>query len=82
MDHAFISKMHAADLCSKYAYQGLDLSEMRAVFASTPETFQNDGNGMKKKVCFMSPTAGPTAPTAPAILSPSTPHPHALPVPA
>jgi len=49
MDPAFISKMHAAVLCSKYAYQGLDLTEMRAVFASIPETFENDGDGKKKK---------------------------------
>jgi len=49
MDPTFISKMHAADLCSKYAFQGLDLTEMRTVFASIPETFENDSDGKKKK---------------------------------
>ena len=42
--------MHAADLSSKYAYQGLDVMEMRAVFLACPDTFLNDGDGKKAKV--------------------------------
>ena len=46
--------MHAADLNLTYSIQGLDLVELRAVWACLPETFENDGDdrkaGWKEKV--------------------------------
>jgi len=41
------AKLHIADLLSKYNNQGLDIVEMRAVWASLPEEFDNDGDGKK-----------------------------------
>ncbi|KAJ8601435.1 hypothetical protein CTAYLR_005921 [Chrysophaeum taylorii] len=41
------AKLHIADLLSKYNNQGLDIVEMRAVWASLPDEFDNDGNGKK-----------------------------------
>jgi len=36
-------------LRGKYATQGLDIVEMRAVFASLPNAFDNDGDGKKEE---------------------------------
>ena len=48
MDSTFISKMHAADLICKYAFNGLDVRETRALYAAMPPLgFQNDGDGRK-----------------------------------
>ena len=44
-----IGKVHVADLRSKYSYIGLDIVEMRAVYAALPITFENDGDGKKKE---------------------------------
>lgn len=46
-DKAHIAKMHAADLQMKYDIRGLDLVELRAVFASLPDKFDNDGDERK-----------------------------------
>lgn len=43
------AKLHIADLLSKYNNQGLDIVEMRAVWASLPEEFENDGDGKKSQ---------------------------------
>ena len=42
-----IAKTHIADLSNKYQVQGLDLSELRAVYAALPNEFENDRNGAK-----------------------------------
>jgi tetratricopeptide (TPR) repeat protein len=42
-----ISKLHIADLQSKYSPQGLDEVELRAVYHALPQTFENDGKGEK-----------------------------------
>ncbi|CAE7433819.1 nphp3, partial [Symbiodinium microadriaticum] len=42
-----IGRLHIADLQTKYSTQGLDEIELRAVFASLPDTFENDGKGDK-----------------------------------
>jgi tetratricopeptide (TPR) repeat protein len=42
-----ISRLHIADLQTKYSTQGLDEIELRAVFAALPVTFENDGKGDK-----------------------------------
>ena len=44
-----VRKMHVADLRSKFATQGLDIVEMRAVWASLPDEFDNDGDGKKEE---------------------------------
>ncbi|KAH8075703.1 myosin-kinesin ATPase superfamily-like protein [Aureococcus anophagefferens] len=41
------AKLHIADLLSKYNNQGLDIVEMRGVWASLPDVFDNDGDGKK-----------------------------------
>uniref|UniRef100_A0A7S2RMF6 KOW domain-containing protein n=1 Tax=Rhizochromulina marina TaxID=1034831 RepID=A0A7S2RMF6_9STRA len=46
---SIIAKTHAADLKVKFAFQGLDLRELRAVSAMLPQTFDNDSTGDKKK---------------------------------
>jgi len=43
-----IAKVHIADLRSKYIFQNLDLTEMRAIMAVLPEQFENDPNGEKE----------------------------------
>ncbi|CAN0093342.1 unnamed protein product, partial [Phaeothamnion confervicola] len=40
-------KIHIADLQTKYSNQGLDLVEMRAVWAAMPREFDLDGDGKK-----------------------------------
>jgi len=40
-------KVHIADLQTKYGNQGLDIVEMRAIWANMPEEFDNDGDGKK-----------------------------------
>jgi hypothetical protein len=42
-----IAKTHVADLRSKYSPQGLDIVELRAVFAAIPSEFENDADGGK-----------------------------------
>ena len=42
-----ISKMHVADLRGAYDARGLSLDELRAVYASLPSAFENDGDGKK-----------------------------------
>mmetsp|Transcript_10617 Transcript_10617/g.19713 ORF Transcript_10617/g.19713 Transcript_10617/m.19713 type:complete len:1963 (-) Transcript_10617:129-6017(-) len=44
-----IGKIHVADLRTKYSYVGMDIVEMRAVYAALPEAFENDGDGKKKE---------------------------------
>eukprot|EP00924_Labyrinthula_sp_SR-Ha-C_P014702 maker-scaffold_85-snap-gene-0.42-mRNA-1 protein AED:0.86 eAED:0.86 QI:86/1/0.5/1/1/1/2/0/951 len=44
-----IAKIHEADLMLKYACQGLDIREMRAVYVCLPDEFLNDAKGTKKK---------------------------------
>lgn len=44
-----IAKTHQADLNSKYTSQGLDIVEMRAVYAVLPEEFELDSDGKKAK---------------------------------
>ena len=44
-----MKRMHIADLTTKYGNQGLDIVEMRAIWANLPTEFDNDGDG--KKVC-------------------------------
>ena len=41
-DPSLISKIHAADLEISYSIRGLDLIELRAIWASLPAIFQND----------------------------------------
>ena len=45
----YINKMHSAELRSKYQHQGLDIMEMRAVYAALPTSFLNDNDGKKKE---------------------------------
>jgi hypothetical protein len=40
-------KVHIADLNTKYGNQGLDIVEMRAIWANLPLEFDNDGDGKK-----------------------------------
>jgi hypothetical protein len=48
MDTTLIAKLHAADLVCKFAFNGLDLRETRALYAAMPPNgFQNDGDGRK-----------------------------------
>ena len=48
MEPQRIAKMHAADLVCKYAHNGLDLRETRALYAALPAAgFQNDSDGRK-----------------------------------
>ena len=42
-----IAKMHSADLRGAYDTRGLSLDELRAVYASLPAAFENDGDGKK-----------------------------------
>ena len=42
-----IARFHSADLMVKYSFQGLDITEMRAIFAVLPAAFDNDGDGKK-----------------------------------
>lgn len=42
-----IKKLHIAELSSKYSHQGLDLVEMRAIYAMIPSEFDNDNDGKK-----------------------------------
>ena len=42
-----IARIHAADLDITYSIQGLDIMELRAVWASLPKTFENDGDNRK-----------------------------------
>ena len=42
-----IAKMHVADLRGAYDARGLSLDELRAVYASLPPAFENDGDGKK-----------------------------------
>ena len=44
-----IAKTHQADLNSKYTSLGLDIVEMRAVYAVLPEEFELDSDGKKAK---------------------------------
>jgi hypothetical protein len=52
MDPEDISKLHAADLNTKYGNQGLDIVEMRAVYVCLPVDFQLDGDGKKAEWKF------------------------------
>jgi hypothetical protein len=48
MDPAHIAKIHAADLVCKFAFNGLDLREVRALYSALPPGgFQNDSDGRK-----------------------------------
>ena len=47
MERGAIAKTHIADLKNKYQLMGLDLDELRAVYAALPTEFENDGNGAK-----------------------------------
>jgi hypothetical protein len=49
MDPADVKKTHQAELNSKFTTQGLDILEMRAVYAVTPEVFDLDADGKKAK---------------------------------
>mmetsp|Transcript_12262 Transcript_12262/g.18578 ORF Transcript_12262/g.18578 Transcript_12262/m.18578 type:complete len:1713 (+) Transcript_12262:153-5291(+) len=42
-----IKRIHIADLRTKYGNQGLDITEMRAIYVSLPTEFDNDGDGKK-----------------------------------
>ena len=42
-----LRKTHLADLRGRYAVVGLDVVELRAVYASLPVDFENDGDGAK-----------------------------------
>jgi len=48
MDSEVIAKIHIADLSSRYVPQGLDIRELRAVYACLPKEFQLDSDGRKK----------------------------------
>ena len=41
-------KLHHVDLMNKYSAMGCDITELRAVFASIPESFNNDPDGKKQ----------------------------------
>ena len=43
-----VARAHVADLRSAYAVSGLDVVELRAVYASLPTAFENDGDGRKR----------------------------------
>ncbi|GBG28725.1 Metal tolerance protein 9 [Hondaea fermentalgiana] len=47
MSHEEIARMHIADLSGTFSTQGLDLREVRAVYASLPEEFASDSDGKK-----------------------------------
>ena len=48
MEPSHIAKIHAADLVCKYAFNGLDLRETRALYCALPvDGFQNDADGRK-----------------------------------
>jgi myosin heavy subunit len=49
MDPTDIKITHQAELNSKFTTQGLDIVEMRAVYAVTPEDFDLDNDGRKAK---------------------------------
>ena len=45
-----VAKLHSADLyATRYNYMGLDLTEMRAVYAVLPKEFELDGDGRKSE---------------------------------
>lgn len=44
-----LSVIHHADLNFKYSYCGLDLTELRALYACMPPEFNNDITGDKQK---------------------------------
>jgi hypothetical protein len=44
-----IQKIHVADLFIKYACQGLDIKELRAVYAVLPRWFLNDPDGKREE---------------------------------
>jgi len=46
-DH--VKKLHPSDLRNRYAAAGLDLVELRAVYAAVPTTFDNDAAGLKAR---------------------------------
>lgn len=48
MEKDVIAKLHIAALNNDYASQGLDLRELRAIYASLPLEFDIDGDGKKK----------------------------------
>ena len=47
MDPNQIALTHLADLRFKYSFAGLDIIEMRALYACMPEKFEHDDNGEK-----------------------------------
>lgn len=47
MEQEEIARMHIADLCGTFSTQGLDLREVRAVYACLPLEFGADGDGKK-----------------------------------
>jgi len=49
MDPEIISKLHVADLRTKFSPHALDLVELRAVCAALPERFENDASGEKQE---------------------------------
>mmetsp|Transcript_19914 Transcript_19914/g.32770 ORF Transcript_19914/g.32770 Transcript_19914/m.32770 type:complete len:581 (-) Transcript_19914:48-1790(-) len=49
MDSTFISKMHIADLNTKFSPHKLDLIELRAVYHVLPTSFENDKGGAKQQ---------------------------------
>lgn len=49
METDSIRRLHVADLRLKYSVVGLDLTELRAVWASVPADFLNDGDGKKSE---------------------------------
>jgi hypothetical protein len=48
-DSAFIARLHAVDLHNKFNCQGLDLVELRAVWAALPLKFENDMDERKSE---------------------------------
>lgn len=49
MEPARIRKLHITDLRNRYVTQGLDIRELRAVYAILPEEFENDPHGKKRE---------------------------------
>jgi len=49
MEKDKIAKIHIADLQNRYATQGLDIRETRAVYCSLPDEFLLDADGRKKQ---------------------------------
>lgn len=49
MDKGHIAKIHGAALTNDYASQGLDIRELRAVYAALPTDFESDTDGKKKQ---------------------------------